>query len=428
MADGEPLDAEQFYADYERRARQRHERRTAKRRRRPTEVHGTTLRESRAGRFLIGAVVALAVATVVGLVALWPPGDHRRSVAHAFGGPTQAATVVAMQTVDCQGPTRQACVRVIANVDGKRVPITIGPVGTVQKLEVGDAIRVSHVVLPPGAKPLSGEEQWAFSDIDRHGPLLWLAIIVALLAVVVIRLRGLLAVVGVGLSLLVITTFVVPAILEGRPPLLVAVVGALAVMFVTLLLTNGIGVQTLAAALGIAATLLVTGVAGVLASHAVHLNGLSNDVALYLQQQGRGLSLPGIVLAAMIVGALGVLTDTAVTQASAVMALRRANVQLSARRLYREAFVVGRDHLSATIHTLVLAYAGAALPLLLVMRSTGVGFGDAINVQDVAEPVVATLVGCLGLICAVPLTTGLAAFLAVRVPPAAVGDGHHHHH
>ena len=131
----------------------------------------------------------------------------------------------------------------------------------------------------------------------------------------------------------------------------------------------------------------------------------------------------------MVVGALGVLSDMSVSQASAVMALRRANPSQSMRQLYRGAFTVGRDHLSATIHTLVLAYTGAALPLLLVLQSSNVGLGDAVNSQDVAEPIIATLVGGIGLIAAVPITTGLAAMLAARLPATALPeDAHGHHH
>jgi uncharacterized membrane protein len=134
-----------------------------------------------------------------------------------------------------------------------------------------------------------------------------------------------------------------------------------------------------------------------------------------------------VVLAGMVIGALGVLADTAVTQASAVMALRRANPLLGPRRLFSGAFAVGRDHLSATIHTLVLAYVGGALPLLLVLRSSGVGLADGLNTQDVAEPIVATVVGCLGLVLAVPVTTALASLLIARVPADLVPDEHHVH-
>jgi uncharacterized membrane protein len=129
----------------------------------------------------------------------------------------------------------------------------------------------------------------------------------------------------------------------------------------------------------------------------------------------------------MVIGALGVLADMGVSQASAVMALRRANPALGPRQLYKEAFAVGRDHLAATIHTLVLAYVGAALPLLLVLQSARAGLFDAVNTQDVAEPIMATLVGSIGLIAAVPLTTGLAALLVARVPADALPHEHHTH-
>jgi uncharacterized membrane protein len=245
--------------------------------------------------------------------------------------------------------------------------------------------------------------------------------------VLVLWWRGALALVGVGLSLIVVTKFVVPAILEGTAALPVALVGSLAVMWITLILTNGLGAQTLAAALGIGSTLLLTAGLGSLAVHFAHLNGYTGDLSLALSQQQHGINLQGVVLAGMVIGALGVLADTAVTQASAVMALRRANASLSARRLFSGAFSVGRDHLSATIHTLVLAYAGGALPLLLVLRASGVGLDDGLNTQDVAEPIVAGLIGCLGLVTAVPLTTLLASVLIVRVPADLVPSEHHGH-
>jgi uncharacterized membrane protein len=376
---------------------------------------------------LIGLVAALAVATVVGLVLLWPHAEPHR-VSSALGGPTVAAKVVRSVLVPCVGPGKQTCRQLTIAVGGGQHRLTLGPVEVTPDVPSGAAIRVRHVDLPRGTTTPPGFEAWTFAGVDRRGSLLWLGIALAAFALVAIRLRGVLAAIGVGLSLLILLTFVVPAILQGRPPLLVALVGACAVMFVTLILTNGFGAQTLAAAAGIGATLALTAVVGSLAVHAAHLDGQGTEIAAYLSQQRHGLSLEGIVLAGMVIGALGVLADTAVTQASAVMALRRASPGLSSRGLYREAFVVGRDHLSATIHTLVLAYAGATLPLLLAVRSSGVSTTDALNLQDLAEPITATLVGCIGLIAAVPLTTGLAAILVSRIPPRALPEGGHAHH
>ena len=148
-----------------------------------------------------------------------------------------------------------------------------------------------------------------------------------------------------------------------------------------------------------------------------------------LSQTAARVSLQGVVLAGLALGALGVLADMGVTQASAVMALRRANPALSASRLYREAFAVGRDHLVATTHTLVLVYVGATLPLLLVLQSAHVATADALNAQDLAEPIVASLVGAIALLVSVPVTTGLSAVVVARIPPEALPDaGHVHAH
>jgi uncharacterized membrane protein len=258
--------------------------------------------------------------------------------------------------------------------------------------------------------------------------MLWLAAVCAVLAAVLLRWRGVLAVCGVAVSAGVLLGFLVPAILAGKPAILVALVSALVVMFVTLLLTNGVGVQTLAGALGITATLLFTCALAYVAVRFADLDGTSDLESLSLKAGSQFLSLRGVILAGMLIGALGVLADTAVTQASAVMALRRANPSYGAQRLYREGFTIGRDHLSATIHTLVLAYVGTSLPVLLMMRAGQRTTADAVNAQTLAIPIVATLVGCVALMVAVPVSTGLAAELLARIPVEALPDGHDHHH
>jgi uncharacterized membrane protein len=435
MALDDGLDPAEFFAEADRRERERLERRArrdaqrvkrAPRRRRTGEAG--QLVQTPAGRWLIGLNVTIALFTVIGLIALWPGEFHHKGPSQAFGGPTRSATVTRALNARCPGPTPQTCRVLEVHVAGKTERMTLGPVNTVPEVSAGDRIRISHTQLQPGVKRPAGFEDYQFVDVDRQGSLLWIALLLGVLGVVVLRVRGLLAFAGVALSVLLLTQFVVPAILTGESALLVALVGSLAVMFVTLVLTNGIGAQTFAATLGITATLVLLALLAKAFIGFAHLDGHSTDLSLVLSQQNSSLSLEGVVLAGMVIGGLGVLADTAVTQASAVMALRRANPGLTARGLYRGAFSVGRDHLSATIHTLVLAYAGASLPLLLVIRSSGLGFHDALNAQDIAEPVVATLVGCIGLVAAVPLTTGLASALVSRLPAAAVPDGHGHQH
>ncbi len=378
----------------------------------------------------------LFAATVAGLVALWPPPDRSHRDPQALGGRSLPATVTRARTVRCPGPFTQACRQIQARLKagpdrGSRTTITLGPARTSPKLAVGDSIRVDRLQPPPRGTANAGPpaEQYSFFDYDRRGSMLWLALAFGVLAIVLARVRGLLALVGFALSLLLVIKFLVPAMLAGSPPLLVALVSSLAVMFVTLALTNGVGAQSFAAALGISGSLLLAALLGQFYVHLAHLNGYSSELSQLLAQNNLKVSLEGIVIAGFVIGALGVLADMAVTQASAVMALRRANPRQGPRALYTGAFTVGRDHLAATINTLVLAYVGASLPLLLVLHGASVGFQDAINTQDVAEPIIASLIGAIALIAAVPLTTGLAALLVVRVPVDALPeDAHGHHH
>ncbi|WP_320670409.1 YibE/F family protein [Patulibacter defluvii] len=396
-----------------------------------------TLLTSRAGRALVGAVAVVALLTVVGLAVLWPDGSGPKIEGGAQK--TVAATVDRVTTASCGGPTEQRCatahLRIAEGADrGQLVPVVLGPPEVSPELHPGDDVRVApQPTGPEGSDPaaagIGGEgPAYSFVGVDRHGSLVWLAVLFALLGAVVARGRGLLALAGTAFSMGLVVLWLVPAILDGGSPVLVAVVGALAVMFITTGLTYGVTTQSLAAVTGIGVALVAAGLLGVLWTDLAALDGKDGELSSFSLQSGGHLPLQGIVLAGMVIGALGVLTDTVVSQVSTVAALHRTDPRLSARRLYREAFTVGRDHLAATIHTLVLAYAGATLPILLIVSANGVPFGDAINDSRLAEPIVSTLVGSIALILAVPLSTALAAVLVGRVPTAALGDGHHHHH
>ena len=291
-------------------------------------------------------------------------------------------------------------------------------------IEAGDSIRVARSTRGEAgqALPLDDPAQYpvAFVDFERTGPLAILALAFVALVVVLGRWHGVRALIGLGLSLALVVEFLAPAILDGGPLVLTALVGALAVMVVTILLSHGAGLKSIAAMLGTAGALLLTTVLAVIAVRGADVTGLSSEQSTLLLAGVEGrLSLQGLVVAGMVIGALGVLDDVTVSQASTVLALRRANPALGFRRLLGEALAVGRDHLGATINTLVLAYAGAALPVLLIFNTEGTPFGDAVSREPVAEQIVAMLVGSIGLIAAVPLTTAIAALLASRLPAAA---------
>jgi uncharacterized membrane protein len=254
-----------------------------------------------------------------------------------------------------------------------------------------------------------------------------LAIFFVAIVLLFARLRGALSLLGLGASLALVLLFLVPAILDGKSPIAVAIVGSLAVALITIPLAHGRGPKTLAAVLGTAASLLLTALLAWIFTKAAHLTGFSNQEAAYLDLAGADISLEGLVLAGMVIGALGVLDDVTVSQASTVMAVRSANPALGFRALFAAAQRVGRDHVSATVNTLVLAYVGASLPVLLIFSSSDLGFGQTLSTELVATQVVATLVGSIGLIAAVPLTTALAVALALEEEPDSLSDVGHVH-
>jgi uncharacterized membrane protein len=386
------------------------------------------LAESPSGRLLLAAVIGVAVLTIAGLAALFPYGWQPASKPIAG---TVPGKVVKVTDAPCSvGVNYGTCRSIVVAVEGREREVQFGLVRNAPSVGVGDQVRMMRMTGDPSVAPDpdGAGEHYDFVEVDRRSSLLWMAIVFAVLAAALLRWRGFLAVVGVMISLAVLLGFVVPAILAGKPALLVALVASLTVMFVTLVLTNGLGVQTMAAALGISATLLFTCGLAYVAVKFTALDGASDLDMLSIRAGSQTLSLTGVILAGMLIGALGVLADTAVTQASAVMALRRANPRYGVRRLYSEGFMIGRDHLSATIHTLVLAYAGATLPLLLLLRAGQGTTTDLVNGQSLAVPIVATLVGCLALMVAVPVSTGLSSVLLARLPIEALPDDHHHHH
>ena len=375
----------------------------------------------------------LVAATAIGLVTLWP---EDRTIEQPPGLPrpkTLGAEIVAVAAAPCRVPGSSGCRTVTVQLkegkdSGKRATLTVNDPPDRLDLDVGDGVRVAENQLPPQAQ-LGGVklDRYSLADFERKAPLLWLGLLFAALVLLTGRWEGLRALIGLGASLAIVVLFVVPALLQGSSPPGVALVGSLAIMLVTLVVTHGFGPKMLAATLGTASALILTLGLGSLFIGLAHLTGLSSDEALFLRASVGEISITGLLLAGIVIGALGVLDDLTVTQASTVLALRRANPSLGFRRLFEGAISVGHDHIAATVNTLVLAYAGAALPVLLIFSLGGTSFGDALNSESVATEVVATLVGSIGLIAAVPLTTALAALLAVRLAPESLRDEHAGH-
>jgi uncharacterized membrane protein len=403
------------------------------------------LAQTRAGRALVMALLLLGAGTVVALVSLWPHGDVGLRSAQGIIVASQdviPARVQSVRAAICPGESKPGCERVGFRLEGglhrgRSSYLMLPGDEATPRVSPGDRIRVTPNAESFGnvsAEAVAGADPsqapYGFVDFERRRSLLWLAIAFAVLVVTLGRWVGAVSLVGAGAGLFLVTAFMAPAILAGSPPFVVALVGSFAAMFLAIVPLYGLGAKSLAALLGTAVSLLVIAAAAVLAVHATHITGTASEDATLVQSLGGGrLSLQGLVIAGMLIGALGVLNDVTVSQSSTVLALRRANPRLHARELVRTGLEVGRDHLGATVNTLVFAYAGAALPLLLIFSSQDLTFGDAINRETVAAEIVAALVGSLGLICAVPLTTVTAALLAVRLPDEAlIGETHTHTH
>jgi uncharacterized membrane protein len=260
-------------------------------------------------------------------------------------------------------------------------------------------------------------------DFQRGGALLALAAVFAAAVLALGRWRGLAALVALGVGFAVLLLFVLPAILAGRDPLAVAVVGAGVTMFAVLYLTHGLSARTSTAVLGTLVSLGLIGALGAGFSAAARLTGLDDQTTALIASLGTAVDARGLLLAGMVIGALGVLDDVTVTQTSAVWELRRADPGLGARALFRAAMRIGRDHVASSVNTLVLAYAGASLPLLLLFHLSGSRLADVATSQEVATEIVRTLVGGIGLVAAVPVTTAVAALVASREEPPAGEPG-----
>jgi len=234
------------------------------------------------------------------------------------------------------------------------------------------------------------------------------------------RWQGLRALAGLAITLAVVVMFVVPAVLDGRDPILVALSASVVIMVVTLYLTHGIGPKSTAAVVGTLGALAVTaGLSWVFIEFA-SLTGLASEEARMASVQAGGLSLRGLLLAGIIIGALGVLDDVTMAQSSTVFEFRAADPSAGSPELFSRAMRVGRDHVAATINTLFLAYAGASLPLLILFSGSPDSLNVIVSSEVVAVEIVRTLVGSIGLMASVPLTTMLAAWLASRNEVAAV--------
>ena len=292
------------------------------------------------------------------------------------------------------------------------IPLPFGEAAPV--FQVGDAV----VIGAAADQPI--ESRYELIDQQRAWPLLALAVTFALAVIALSRWRGLLALASLALSVVILIVFVLPALLDGQPPLAVAVVGASAIIdpVRSIRPERRLAADVCIAAGNIDQSFSLTGLLGLLFTNAGQFTGLADDSAPFLAILGESIDLRGLLLAGLVIGALGVLDDVTVTQTSGRREAAHADPAASRRTLFSAGLRIGREHVSAAVNTLVLAYAGASLPLLLLFAGSGQGPLDTVTTELVAQEVVRALVGGLGIVAAVPVTTMVAA-LVVRERPRA---------
>lgn len=368
---------------------------------------------------LLGTLAVLAVATIAGLVLLWPSSTQvdevSKDVNFAAPGVTfphaDVTDVLSPCVPDENGIIQQPEEPTCGVID---VRVTTGETSgdTAQVQVLGP---VSHAGLQPGDSvqlmriPAGQGDAYVFFGVDRDRPIALMAVVFVIVVAVVARLRGILALVGLVISGAVLVWFMLPALLIGENGVLIALVGSSAIMFVVLYLAHGPSTRTSAA---LAGTLIGVGLTALLAELAVagtRLNGVGDEAGARLNAFVDTLDFQGLLTCAIIVAGLGVLNDVTITQSSAVWELRAAGPELSRRELYRRGMRIGRDHIASTIYTIVFAYAGAALAVLLLLFLYDLPTLDLLGTEDIGTEVVRTLCSAIGLVLAVPVTTAIAA-------------------
>ena len=362
-----------------------------------------------------GAVAGVLFALVAVVPAL---GAFETPALNPFGAETGEGEVTAVaetgrERLPAGGVRRSE--RVEVRLDGG------GTVAIERRVEEGGA--AIGIAVAPGDRVLVTESEgpqgavYRIADRSRTFPLAALAIAFAALVAFAGRRRGLRSLLGLAASFLVIVRFIVPAILAGRDPVAAAAIGAAAIMLATLTIAHGATRQTAAALAGTALSLALTFALAAFAVDFAALAGLAEEHAVTLRILSEGaIDARGLLLAGIIVGALGVLDDVTATQASTVFELRRANPALGAGELFARGLNVGRDHVASTVNTLVLAYAGASLPLLALLAAQPEPLALLASRELIATEIVRTLVGSAGIVAAAPITTGIASLLATSTP------------
>ncbi|MGV8847632.1 YibE/F family protein [Tessaracoccus sp.] len=380
---------------------------------------------ARARNVLVAFLVVLGVLAAAGLIWLWPDSSAlAEAVDVRFDAPGvtyEDATIRAVgegcasqegsgSSLACQ----TASVELRTGDDaGSLVDVELQGPHAQAGLRSGDSLEVARI--PTGDGPI-----YSYSGTNRLPTLLVLAGLFVVCVLAVARWRGLFALLGLVFAGFVLLGFMLPALITGKPGMPVALAGSTAIMFVVLYVAHGVSIRTSTALAGTLLGLAVTTGLGAIAVSAARLSGFADEQDYDLAQLVPGLDFQELLLCAIIIGGLGVLNDVTITQSSAVWELRAAAPEMSRARIFASAMRIGRDHIASTIYTIVFAYAGGALTVLLLLYFTNREIIDLFGIEMFAGEGVRTFASAIGLVLSVPITTGIAALTVApaRIPPA----------
>ena len=363
-------------------------------------------------RLLEWMVIGVVVLVGAGLVWLWPGELPELETAElGLADDAYRARVLESTELPCEFAPDLNCVDHVFELE--EGPDEGSTVVLSWDVETAPALTLDDVVLLYRIDTDDGSLNYQFADRVRGGVLLVAALLFAAAVVALGRMRGLAALTGLVISVGLLLGFIIPAIVTGRDPVLVAAVGGAAIALVAIYLAHGVNDKSHVAVLGAFAALALTAALSAIGFGLAQFTGLVSDETFFILAIP-GLDPTGLLLAGAVLGAIGALDDVTVSQASTVWEVARANPRLDPRALYAAGIRVGRDHIASTVNTLLLAYAGAALPLLLLFTLSQQSLGLVANSEVVAVEIMRTLVGSVGLVAAVPITTLMASRLAPR--------------
>jgi uncharacterized membrane protein len=408
----------------------------------------------KANYILAAVLVPLTLLTLAAMAMLWPSGSKDGI---SLSNPYSAAPGVTFDTGKIQSVVVESCMQGSASQNpaaaggqdsggqgsgqsgpggqgsdctfaftepdhgGGPVKVVINPdVAKSHGVKPGDQIRYLNLSKAQGASAAQGSPAYIFVDFVRTLPIVLLALLYAAVVIAVARWRGLRALIGLVGAYFVLVSFMLPGLVEGKPPLLLALVGSTVIMIGVLYFAHGFSARTSTALLGTIFGLGITALLAAWATDAANLAGVGSSEAATLVNTSANISISGVILCGLIISGLGVLNDVTIRQSAAVWELYELAPATSARKLFTSAMRIGRDHIASTVYTIAFAYAGAALPILIIVMLYDRPLADTLTSAELSEEVIRTLVGSIGLVLAIPVTT-LIAVLVVKATGIRTG-------